>query len=159
MVSIDAFRGITTSADRPGCALGGYTEVTTNRTTFPLSGGFFTIKTGHAGFTGGCYSNMRIKMRTNLNSPLVGALLSTVANPNNFDNFSVNGVPQLAYPYAEEAGAGTFCIPLNISAAGISGVKDGANVTLQIVFAGGDGNLYQVLRPANVLCFDSSLTD
>ena len=87
---------------------------------------------------------MCIKIRSGLISSLVGALLSTVADPNNFDNFSVNGVEQFAYPYAEEASAGTFCIPLNISAAGIAGVKDGANVTLQIVFAGGDGNLYQV---------------
>jgi len=31
---------------------GGYTEVTTNRTTFPLSGGFFSIKTSHPGWTG-----------------------------------------------------------------------------------------------------------
>jgi hypothetical protein len=31
---------------------GGYPEVTTNRTTFPLSNGFFTIKTGHPDFTG-----------------------------------------------------------------------------------------------------------
>jgi len=31
---------------------GGYTEVTTNRTTFPLSGGFFSIKTGHPNWTG-----------------------------------------------------------------------------------------------------------
>ncbi len=46
--------GMTASTDRSGYASGGYTEVTTNRTAFPLSGGFFTIKTGHAGFTGQC---------------------------------------------------------------------------------------------------------
>lgn len=75
---------------------------------------------------------------------LVGAIISTVSNPNNFDNFSVNGVSQIVAPYGKEPNAGTFCIPLNISAAGIAGAKDGANVTVQIVFAGGDGNLYQV---------------
>ena len=76
-----------------------------------------------------------------------GVLISTVANPNSFDNFSVNGVPQLVHPYDKQADAGTFCIPLNISAAGISEAKDGANVTIQVVFDGGDGNLYQVMLP------------
>lgn len=74
-----------------------------------------------------------------------GVLISTVANPNSFDNFSVNGVPQLVHQYAKQADAGTFCIPLNISAAGIDGVKSGTNVTIQVVFEGGDGNLYQVI--------------
>ncbi|KDR84760.1 hypothetical protein GALMADRAFT_52149 [Galerina marginata CBS 339.88] len=103
---------------------GGYTEVTTNRTTFPLSGGFFIIKTGHPDWT-------------------AGVLISTIQSPNSFDNFSVNGVQQLVSPYAKAPNPGTFCIPLNISAANIPGAKDGANVTIQIVFQGGDGNLYQ----------------
>ncbi|KIM48434.1 hypothetical protein M413DRAFT_440166 [Hebeloma cylindrosporum] len=103
---------------------GGYTDVTTNRTTFPLSGGFFSIRAGHPNWTG-------------------GVLISTVANPNSFDNFTVNGVDQLVHPYAKQADTGTFCIPLNISAAGIAGATDGANVTIQVVFDGGDGNLYQ----------------
>ena len=46
--------------------------------------------------------------------------------------------------YAREEGAGTFCIPLDIAAANIPGAVDGANVTIQVVFEGGDGNLYQV---------------
>ncbi len=70
----------------------------------------------------------------------------------------MNGVEQFAYPYAEEASAGTFCMPLNISAAGIDGVKDGANVTLQIVFAGGDGKplpgAYLVSWTANIFLHD-----
>ncbi|KAF5311785.1 hypothetical protein D9619_003326 [Psilocybe cf. subviscida] len=111
-------------ADKEPEFCGGYPEVTTNRTVFPLSNGFFTIKSGHPDFT-------------------LGAIISTVTNPNSFDNFSVNGVNQIVAPYGKEPNAGTFCVPLNISAAGIEGAKDGANVTIQIVFAGGDGNLYQ----------------
>ncbi|CAA7264700.1 unnamed protein product [Cyclocybe aegerita] len=128
---------------------GGYTEVTTNRTTFPLSGGFFSISTGHPGWT-------------------AGVLISTVENPNNFDNFSVNGVQQLAKPFARDEGAGTFCIPLNLTEAGIPGVQDGANVTIQVLFEGGDGNLYQCADltlsaaltspPADITCSNASAT-
>lgn len=32
--------------------IGGYTEVTSNRSTFPLSGGFFQIKQGHPNWSG-----------------------------------------------------------------------------------------------------------
>ncbi|KAG5719315.1 hypothetical protein E4T56_gene13298 [Termitomyces sp. T112] len=121
---------------------GGYTNAVANRTTFPLSGGFLSIKTGHPGWTS-------------------GVLLSTAQDPVSFDNFSVNGVQQIVGPYAKEANAGTFCIPLNISAAGIENVRDGSNVTIQVVFAGGDGNLYQCADltlasnftiPSNVTC-------
>jgi hypothetical protein len=71
-------------------------------------------------------------------------IISTVQNPTSFDNFSSNGVQQFVSPYAKEASAGTFCMPLNISASNATGVKDGANVTIQVVWSGGDGNLYQV---------------
>jgi hypothetical protein len=33
--------------------------------------------------------------------PLVGAILSTVDNPDDFDNFSANGVQQIASTYAK----------------------------------------------------------
>ncbi|KAG5341366.1 hypothetical protein C0989_011077 [Termitomyces sp. Mn162] len=94
-------------------------------------------------------------------SSTAGVLLSTAQDPVSFDNFSVNGVQQIVGPYAKEANAGTFCIPLNISAAGIDNVRDGSNVTIQVVFAGGDGNLYQCADltlasnftiPSNVTC-------
>lgn len=71
-------------------------------------------------------------------------IISTVSNPNNFDNFTANGQQQLVRGFAHEDNAGTFCMPLNISAANIPGVGDGSNVTIQVVFEGGDGNLYQV---------------
>ncbi|KAF5377557.1 hypothetical protein D9615_005204 [Tricholomella constricta] len=129
-------------ADNEPNFCGGYNNAVNNRSTFPLSGGFFTIKSGHPGWT-------------------AGVIISTVQNPNSFDNFSVNGEQQIVGAYAKSDDAGTFCMPLDISAAKIDGVKDGANVTIQIVFAGGDGNLYQCADltlssnftvPSNVVC-------
>lgn len=78
----------------------------------------------------------------------VGVLISTVQNPVSFDNFTANdtssGADQFARNFASGTGEGTFCIPLDLSSIGVSGVQDGANVTIQIVFDGGDGNLFQV---------------
>lgn len=74
-------------------------------------------------------------------------MISTVSNPNNFANFTDSkGNYQMAVNYFSTSGEGEFCAPINISAAGIDGIKDGANVTLQFVFSAGDGNLYQVSR-------------
>ena len=50
----------------------------------------------------------------------------------------------MAVPFFETTGEGLFCIDLDLATSGISGVKDGANVTLQLIFDGGDGQLYQV---------------
>lgn len=41
-------------------------------------------------------------------------------------------------------GEGAFCFPVDLLAAGITGVQDGTNVTLELIFDGGDGHLYQV---------------
>jgi hypothetical protein len=76
---------------------------------------------------------------------LVGILLSTVQDPTSFDNFTnSSGGQQLARNFASASGTGGFCIPLNLSSAGISGVADGANVTIQLLFNGGDDSLFQV---------------
>jgi hypothetical protein len=48
--------------------------------------------------------------------------------------------------FAQANGEGSFCIPLPLNNTGIAGIKDGANVTIQIVYAADDGNLYQVCR-------------
>lgn len=77
-------------------------------------------------------------------------------DPTSFDNFTnSSGGQQLARNFASASGAGEFCIPLDLSNTGIPGVSNGANVTLQFLFNGGDGNLYQVSFP--VAC--SSPTD
>ncbi|EIM92751.1 uncharacterized protein STEHIDRAFT_164981 [Stereum hirsutum FP-91666 SS1] len=105
-----------------------YTNAVDNRTTFPLSNGFFTFNSEHPSWT-------------------LGVLISTVQNPVSFDNFTANdtssGADQFARNFASGTGEGTFCIPLDLSSIGVSGVQDGANVTIQIVFDGGDGNLFQ----------------
>ncbi|RDB28521.1 hypothetical protein Hypma_015284 [Hypsizygus marmoreus] len=141
-------RGLYVADEEPKFC-GGYNNAVSNRTIFPLSGGFFTVNSGHGGWT-------------------AGVIISTVQNPTSFDNFSVSGQQQIVGPYAKEEAAGTFCIPLNISAAGIDGATDGANVTIQIVFAGGDGNLYQcadltlsseLTAPPNATCHNETATD
>ena len=75
----------------------------------------------------------------------VGGIIATVQDPNSFDSFhDSNGNFQQFLPFFETTGEGSFCINIDLASSGISGVKDGANVTLQLIFDGGDGQLYQV---------------
>jgi hypothetical protein len=68
-----------------------------------------------------------------------------VQDPTSFDNFTTtSGQQQLARDFASASGEGGFCIPLPLNNTGISAVQSGANVTIQLVFNGGDGTLYQV---------------
>jgi hypothetical protein len=46
--------------------------------------------------------------------------------------------------FFQQSGEGLYCFPIDLATANIAGVQDGANVTIQILFNGGDGNLYQV---------------
>jgi hypothetical protein len=69
--------------------------------------------------------------------------LSTMQDPTSFDNFT-NSTGGLVRNFATGSGAGNFCIPLDLSNTGISGISDGANVTIQFIYNGGDGSLYQV---------------
>ncbi|TFK23122.1 hypothetical protein FA15DRAFT_688082 [Coprinopsis marcescibilis] len=129
---------------------GGYDNAVSNRSEFPLSGGFFTLQTNHGPFT-------------------AGVILSTEQNPSTFDAFNfANGSQQFARGFATEDDGGTYCIPLDIAAANIPGAVDGANVTIQIVFDGGDGSLYQcadlTLRsnfttPSSVECKNATAED
>ncbi|KAF8078384.1 hypothetical protein FPV67DRAFT_1404369 [Lyophyllum atratum] len=97
----------------------GYKTPASNRSTFPLSGGFFTLNSEHPQWTS-------------------GVLAASAANPTSFDNFTQ------VIPFFQTQGEGLFCIPLDFSShANSTGFKDGQNVTIQIVFDGGDGNLYQ----------------
>ena len=65
--------------------------------------------------------------------------VSTVQNPTSFQNFSTT----LVKPFFKGTGEGPVCIPIDLDTTGVSGVVDGANVTLQFQFDGGDGNLFQ----------------
>ena len=78
---------------------------------------------------------------------IVGVQLSTLDNPQSFQNFTA------AVPFFQVTGAGAFCFPVDLQAAGINGVQDGTNVTLQFTFDGGDGELFQVCLPAFVIGF------
>jgi len=127
-----------------------YADAVNNRTQFPLSGGFFSLNSEHPVWT-------------------LGVLISTVQNPDNFANFSTSsGQEQLVVQYFEAEDEGSFCMPINISASAVAGVQNGANVTLQFVFDGGDGILYQCADltlsndasvPSGTACTNSSNPD
>jgi len=103
----------------------GFTNVTTNRTEFPLTGGFFTLVSEHPAWTAAFF-------------------LATGANPNSFSSF------QQINTFFRASGEGTFCIPLDLSKSNATGLQAGQNVTIQMLFDGGDSPLYQ--------CADVTLT-
>ncbi|KAG6371645.1 hypothetical protein JVT61DRAFT_9359 [Boletus reticuloceps] len=98
----------------------GYTNAVSNRTVFPLSNGVIDLDSEHPTWT-------------------VGVIISTVQNPTSFSDFNSS----LVVPYFKTSGEGGFCFPINIAASNVSGIQDGANVTIQVIFDGGDGILYQ----------------
>ncbi|KAF9014942.1 hypothetical protein BDQ17DRAFT_1340218 [Cyathus striatus] len=113
----------------------GYNSVTSNRTTFPLSKGFFSLNSEHPTWT-------------------IGILLSNASNPTSFDNFTqVNNFFQIN-------GEGTACFPFDLSSSNFTGLIDGQNVTMQIIYDGGDGALYQCadLTLSNNVTIDSSVS-
>ncbi|KAI0730958.1 hypothetical protein C8Q76DRAFT_716898 [Earliella scabrosa] len=125
----------------------GYADVTTNRTVFPTDGGFVSLNIEHPTWT-------------------LGGIVSTVANPNTFPSFQdSNGQFQQFIPFFRTTGEGAFCLNVSLADWGISGIQDGANVTVQFIFDGGDDTLYQcadlTLRdnatiPDNVACTNAT---
>jgi len=120
----------------------GYTTAVSNRSEFPLNGGFISINSEHPKFT-------------------FGVLLSTAQNPTNFANFSQ------AVNFFQATGEGPFCLPVDLATAGLTDVAGGINATLQMVFDGGDGMLYQCADvilsssftvPSNISCQNSTST-
>jgi len=126
-----------------------YVHAVTNRSEFPLKGGFVTLNSEHVSWS-------------------LAIELSTVQDPTSFNNFTnSSGGQQLARNSASASGEGGFCIPLDLSNTGISGVADGANVTIQLIYNGGDGSLFQCADltlasnftvPSNITCANSSTT-
>ncbi|KAF5377551.1 hypothetical protein D9615_005202 [Tricholomella constricta] len=111
-------RGVFVEDDEPKFC-DGYDTPASNRSMFPLSGGFFTLNSEHPQWTS-------------------GVIVAASENPTSFDNFTQ------VVPFFQTEGEGLFCIPLDFASSANSTVfKDGQNVTVQIVFDGGDGNLYQ----------------
>jgi len=77
-------------------------------------------------------------------------MLSTAAFPVSFNDFhTASGADQLVVDYFKGTGA-SGCVRVNPNGAGILGIQNGTNVTLQMVFDGGDGKLYQVSRTNSV---------
>jgi hypothetical protein len=82
---------------------------------------------------------------TNIYIIVVGILVSTKQNPSSFNDFNnASGGNQLAVNFFQTSGEGLACFNIDLSKSGISGVTDGANVSIEVVFDGGDGTLYQV---------------
>ncbi|KAJ6534481.1 hypothetical protein DFH09DRAFT_890514, partial [Mycena vulgaris] len=110
-------RGVFVEDDEPTFC-DGYDNAVSNRTVFPLTGGFFSLNSEHTSWT-------------------AGVTISTKADPATFDDFST------IVPFFQLTGEGVFCLQLDLSATNATGLTDGQNVTLEIVFDGGDGQLYQ----------------
>ncbi|KAF9643652.1 hypothetical protein BDM02DRAFT_3123125 [Thelephora ganbajun] len=109
----------------------GYMEPA-NRTRFPLTNGFITWESSHSPST-------------------IGVLLSTSASPTSYGDFHTpSGGDQLVVDYFKATGT-SGCVRIMPTAAGISGIQNGSNITLQMVYDGGDGKLYQ--------CMDVTLDD
>ncbi|KAK0456299.1 hypothetical protein EV421DRAFT_1751564 [Armillaria borealis] len=96
----------------------GYTSVAQNRTEFPLNSGFFSLNSEHPSWTAAVY-------------------LSMSSNPTSFDDF------KQIVPFFQMQGEGIYCLPLNLSATNATGLTNEQNVTIQILYNGGDSQLYQ----------------
>lgn len=69
---------------------------------------------------------------------LVAVYLANKSNPTSFADFN-----QIT-PFLQLEGEGLFCLPLGFTSPNATGLQNGENVTIQILYDGGDGNLYQV---------------
>ncbi|KAK0198617.1 hypothetical protein F5146DRAFT_1020387 [Armillaria mellea] len=112
----------------------GYTSVAQNRTEFPLDSGFFSLNSEHPSWTAAVY-------------------LSTSSNPTSFDDF------KQIVPFFQMQGEGIYCLPLNLSATNATGLTNEQNVTIQILYNGGDSQLYQVLNFSLSQSIDATCTN
>ncbi|KAK0473204.1 hypothetical protein IW261DRAFT_704433 [Armillaria novae-zelandiae] len=113
----------------------GYTSVAQNRTEFPLNSGFFSLNSEHPSWTGTAQSRSIYDLINIRNSAAV--YLSTSSNPTSFDDF------KQIVPFFQMQGEGIYCLPLNLSATNATGLTNEQNVTIQILYNGGDSQLYQ----------------
>jgi len=102
----------------------GYDSAVPNRTVFPLSNGLINLNSEHPQWT-------------------VGVIVSMQQDPTSFGDFNSSSGFQYVVPYFQQNGEGKYCFPIDLAQAGFSGIQDGANVTIQVIFDGGDGELYQ----------------
>ncbi|KAF9042093.1 hypothetical protein BJ165DRAFT_1331430, partial [Panaeolus papilionaceus] len=117
-------RGVFVEDDEPSFC-DGYTNPTANRTRFPLTGGVFSWNSEHPDW--------------------VSAFFISTTNATSFNDFSqVNA-------FFQATGEGVVCVSLDLKSSNATGLTNGQNVTVQVLFDGGDGALYQ--------CADLTLDD
>jgi hypothetical protein len=63
----------------------------------------------------------------------VSVTIASSSNASNFSDFSSTPVKR----NFTQGNPGDYCFPINIGAAGVSGVADGSNVTISVVFDDG----------------------
>ncbi|KAH7883902.1 hypothetical protein F5I97DRAFT_1794099, partial [Phlebopus sp. FC_14] len=102
----------------------GYNNAVSNRTVFPLTNGVINLNSEHPTWT-------------------AGVIVSTKQDPSSFADFNSSSGYQMAVPFFQQNGEGLYCFPIDLALSGVSGIQDGANVTIQIIFDGGDGELFQ----------------
>ncbi|KAH8100552.1 hypothetical protein BXZ70DRAFT_937805 [Cristinia sonorae] len=121
----------------------GYANATTNRTEFPLDGGFIAWRGSHPHWT-------------------FGVIVAADENPTSFDNFTQ------AVDFFKGETPGNVCFPVDLSKTNVTGLQDGANVTLQMVYDAGDGKLFQcaditlkanLTIPSSVSCVNGTTTN
>ncbi|KAJ4476748.1 hypothetical protein J3R30DRAFT_3658014 [Lentinula aciculospora] len=96
----------------------GYDSVASNRTSFPLNNGIISLNSEHPQWTAAVF-------------------ITNASNPTSFDNFT-----QIT-PFFQENIEGSFCMQFDLSQTNATGLTNGENVTIQFLFDGGDGNLFQ----------------
>lgn len=132
--------------------LDSYTNAVDNRTVFPLGQGFITLNSEHPKWSGKLLQvNVFLYIQANpMHRPsLAEVLISIDQDPTNFTQFNVSSTGvQLppAVPFFSASGEGLACIAIDIENLGIQGVNNGSNVTIQVRFDGGDGDLWQVIN-------------
>ncbi|KAL9559408.1 hypothetical protein MBANPS3_000423 [Mucor bainieri] len=107
----------------PTAPCGGFDSVSSPRTPFPLKGGFVEIDSGHTAY-----------------SYVVNLLVENAPTTADFSNATANvqiASGSRSYPQAA-------CLSLD-DVSKNAAAKAGANATLQVVYNGGDGALYQCI--------------
>lgn len=102
----------------------GFDNPASNRTAFPITGGFFKLNSEHASWTGAS-SCPAVLQYTQGFCIAVGVNLSSNTNPTKFADFATT-----LFPFTKESGEGVSCFPLDLSSAGLS---DGQNVTIEVI--------------------------
>ncbi|KAF8939298.1 hypothetical protein BGZ58_010195 [Dissophora ornata] len=128
-------RGFDDDAE-PNAPCGGFNAVPTNRSMFPLSGGFIDINSFHVS------STVTINIALG-NNPSAANFTAAAATPaSSPTSISIN------HP-------GHSCLSLNLTS--FTGAVNNTNATIQVIYNGGDGELYQcadVVLVANATTFN-----